>query len=207
MARRVDPERTALRRAEITRAAAGLFGSRGYDRTTAADIGRAAGISSASVFYYFADKQAVFRSIFEEDLPAVRMLVERHACDPSPLAAILAIVEDQVAPAADRVAPGLLVELLRTVDRDAELAAVVVETAAVLGAGLAAQIRRGALAGEIVDDLAGDRAAETAVWIQALIDSAFLTAVPGRDPRPAVRRIVAAYLTTPDPTDPERSSP
>ncbi len=197
MARRVDPERTAARRAEITAAAAELFAARGFDRTTAADIARAAGISSGSVFYYFADKQAIFRAIFEADIPAAHEQVQRHAESPSALAGILATVEELAAEARWPGAAGLMVELLRVIDRDEQLQEIVGGVAAVRAAGLRALVRRAAADGEIAADLAGAQADETARWIQAVVDAAFLIAEPGRDPVPHVRRIVRGYLVSP----------
>ncbi|MGI5125418.1 TetR/AcrR family transcriptional regulator [Pseudonocardia sp. CA-107938] len=197
MARRVDPERTAARRAAIVAAAGELFATRGFDGTTAADIGRAAGISAASVFYYFPDKQSIFRAIFAADLPAAEEQVRRHADSPSALAGILATVEEMAAEARWSGAAGLMVELLRVINRDEQLQEIVGTVAAVQAAGLAALIRRAGDAGEIAPDLAGEQADETAAWIQGCVDAAFLTAEPGRDPVPHVRRIVRGYLITP----------
>src|SRR3954470_20150489 len=121
MARRVDPERTAARRAAITAAAAALFARRGFERPPAADIARAAGISSGSVFYYFPDKQAIFRAVFAADLPLAREQVERHADSPPPLAGILAPVDELAAEAGGPGATGLMIELLRVIDRDEQL--------------------------------------------------------------------------------------
>lgn len=157
----MDPERTAARRAAIADAAAGLFATRGFDRTSAADIARAAGISSGSVFSYVADKQAVFRSIFEQDVVRVGELVERHSGAASPLAAILAIVEEQAGEAREPGATGLMVELLRRIGHDAQLQ-LVGETAAILNGGLAWLVQRASDAGEIVADLACEQTAETA---------------------------------------------
>ena len=197
MARRVDPERTAARRAEITAAAAELFAARGFDRTTAADIARAAGISSGSVFYYFADKQAIFRAIFEADIPAAHEQVQRHAESPSALAGILATVEELAAEARWPGAAGLMVELLRVIDRDEQLQEIVGGVAAVRAAGLRALVRRAAARRRDRRGPGGAQADETARWIQAVVDAAFLIAEPGRDPVPHVRRIVRGYLVSP----------
>jgi AcrR family transcriptional regulator len=197
VARRVDPERTAARRAQITAAAAELFARRGFERTTASDIARAAGISSGSVFYYFPDKQAIFRAIFAADLPLAHEQVQRYADSPSALAGILATVDELAAEASWPGATGLMIELLRVIDRDEQLQEIIGGVAAVRGAGLEALVRRAAAAGEIAADLAGEQAAETSRWIQSVVDAAFLVAEPGRDPVPHVRRIVRGYLTQP----------
>lgn len=191
MARTVDPERTAARRAAITVAAGKLFAEQGFEGTTAAQIARDAGLSAGSVFYYFADKRAVFRAIFEEDIPVSTALVERTAKATDPVAAILAMVDALAVDALSPHASGILVELLRQVDRDPELAEVVAANAAIVHGGLTALIDRGIQAGSVDDELAPE---EAATWVQSIIDSAYLTADPARDPRPMLRRIVSRFL-------------
>lgn len=198
MARTVDPARTRDRRDAISTAAAGLFASKGFDQTTAAEIARAAGLSSGSVFYYFADKRAVFRSIFEADLPAAREMVARHAGSADPLGSVLAIVDELGGPAQDPSAAGILVELLRQIDHDEQLQHVIAQTTDVVRDGLAALIRQGQAAGALDKGL---DPAEAAGWVQNIVDGAFLSADPERDPRPMLRRIVAAFLTTPAPIE------
>ncbi|HLT68072.1 MAG TPA: helix-turn-helix domain-containing protein, partial [Microbacterium sp.] len=73
-ARRVDPERVAWKREQIIVEAGRLFSRQGYERTSVADIARAVGVSQASIFYYFTDKAALFRAIFERDLPVAEAL-------------------------------------------------------------------------------------------------------------------------------------
>lgn len=174
-------------------AAAELFARRGFENTSAADIAKAAGISSGSVFYYFADKRALFRSVFERDLPASRELVERHAGG-EPVASILAMADTLAAEAMDPLAPGTLVELLRQVDKDPELARVVIENTEILQRGFAALVERGISTG-VVDPVLEPR--EAAAWIQTVIDGVFLTAEPDRDPRPMLRRTITRFLAPP----------
>lgn len=194
MARTTDPERTRARRETISAAAAGLFATNGFEKTTAADIAREAGLSSGTVFYYFADKRAVFRSIFEADLPASREMIARHAGSTDPLGSILAIVDELGAPAQNPHARGILVELLRQIGHDPELQVVIVQTTEVVRDGLAALVDRGREAGVIDPRL---DATEAAAWIQTIVDGAFLGSDPDRDPRPMLRRIVTAFLIAP----------
>ncbi|MDA3644939.1 TetR/AcrR family transcriptional regulator [Saccharopolyspora indica] len=193
MARTADPERAAARREAIMRAATVLFAERGFESTSAAEIAKAAGLSSGSVFYYFTDKRAVFRAIFEQDLPATRELVARHA-DGDPLASILAMVDALAADAMDPLAPGILVEIVRQVGKDPELAQVITETAAIQHAGFAALVERGIRAGAIDPALDPGEAAQ---WIQVAIDGAFLNADPDHDPRPMLRRMITRFLSRP----------
>lgn len=192
MPRTVDPQRVARRREEITLAAARLFGTQGYDRTTVADIAREAALSAASVFYYFPDKATVFRAVFERDLPLAQALIARHESNEDPVAAILAIVSEQARDAAEPSAPGLLIELLRRVEHDPELAVVVTRTAEVLHQGLAALIARGIGLGAIDPRL---DPAQAAAWLLNIVDACYLNARPGHDPTGHLRRTVLAYLT------------
>ncbi|PRX44508.1 TetR family transcriptional regulator [Prauserella shujinwangii] len=194
MPRPVDLERSAARREAITVAAADLFARHGFENTTATDIARAAGLSSGTVFYYFTDKRAVFRSIFERDIPVLRELVDRAlACD-DPVAAVLTMVDELAADALDPNASGILVELLRQIDRDPELLRVVTGNDAILLDGFTTLIERGIEAGAVDPGL---DAREAAAWIVHLVDAAYLGADPARDPRPMLRRLVTRFLAPP----------
>lgn len=49
----------------ILDAAERLFAERGFARTTIKEIGRAAGVNSALLYYYFADKDRLYRAVLE----------------------------------------------------------------------------------------------------------------------------------------------
>ncbi|WP_067839157.1 TetR/AcrR family transcriptional regulator [Nocardia lijiangensis] len=193
MARSIDPQRVAERRSAITHSAAELFATHGYERTTAAQIARAAGLSSGSVFYYFADKAAVFRSIFELSIPEHTELIARHIDRTDCLDAILDIVDALAGESLDPVAPGLMVELLRRLDQDEELTAVVLEDARLSAAALTTLLERGIAQGHIDP---GFEPAETARWILSIVDATFLNADPEQpyDPRPLVRATISRLL-------------
>ncbi|WJZ00588.1 HTH-type transcriptional regulator MtrR [Corynebacterium hansenii] len=194
MARRVDPKRVARKREQITVAATKLFSTRGYENTSVADIARAAGISQASVFYYFTDKAALFRSIFERDLPAAERLIARHAEAAQPVPAILNVLDELGKEAADPGASGMVVELLRRVEHDPELVTVVARTTEILTDGLAELISRGISDGSIAEDL---DPVETAMWLQAIVDATYLNARPGYSPTAELRRTALGYLAPP----------
>lgn len=175
-------------------AAAPLFAQHGFEATTAGQIAKAAGVSSGSVFYYFEDKRAVFRAVFERDLPQSRALIERALAEPDPFAALLVIVDTIAAEAMDPIAFGLMIELLRQIGRDEELVSVVTDNDALIVDGLAELIRRATDTGHV--DPALDPA-EAARWIQTMIDGSFLSADPSRDPRPMLRRAVSRFLAPP----------
>ncbi|MEE2058877.1 TetR/AcrR family transcriptional regulator [Rhodococcus artemisiae] len=192
MARTVDPELQAQRRNAITDAAATLFAEHGYDATPVTAIAKAAGVSSGTVFHYFGDKRGVFRAIFERDLPESQAMIERYRDAVDPLAAILDIVAELVEPASDPLASGLVVEVIRQVTHDPQLAVILEETDAVVNRGLSDLLRRAH--GRIDPSLDPDA---TATWIRAITDSAFLyadnpTAVAPVD---TMRTVIHRYLT------------
>lgn len=192
MARSADPELQARRRDAITDAAAVLFAERGYDATPITAIAKAAGVSSGTVFHYFSDKRGVFRAIFERDLPESRSMIERYQDAADPLAAVLDIVAELVEPASDPLAAGLVVEVMRQVTHDPQLAVVLDETDAVVNRGLSDLLRR---AHDRIDPSLDPDA--TATWIRAITDSAFLYAdnPAATAPVDTMRTVVHRYLT------------
>lgn len=193
MARTVDPQLHRQRRTAVTEAAARLFAARGFARTTTAEVARAAGISTGTLFYYFPDKQAIFRAIFEQDLPASRRLFDEHADTDDPVASILDVVTELAAPARDEVAPGLLVELLRQVGEDPQLVEIVTTNDEIVQNGLAMLIAKAAERGRADPEL---DAHEAARWIRTVIDAVYLNAgnTPDTDPLPMLRLIVSRFL-------------
>jgi hypothetical protein len=86
-----------------------------------------------------------------------------------------------------------MVELLRRVDHDEELAAVMMEDARISAAALTGLLERGIEQGDIDP---GFEPAETARWILSIVDAAFLNADPEHpgDPRPLVCATVSRLL-------------
>ncbi|GAA2093438.1 MULTISPECIES: TetR/AcrR family transcriptional regulator [Brevibacterium] len=196
MARPVDPARAAQRRAAIIGAAAQLFAMQGYASTSAAQIARAAGVSSGTVFYHFGDKAAVFRAIFEADRPDAEAALARASAFRNPLTGALWLLEQQAADAGSPYAAGLVVELLRRAGEDPQLLEVVEGTAETLRTGLAEMLRSAAERG-LVADLGDPEAA--AAWLLAIVDAAFLNGGEGRDVTGEVRRTALGYLGAGDP--------
>jgi AcrR family transcriptional regulator len=193
MARTVNHEQQQIRREAITSAAAALFARQGFAETSTADIARAAGISTGSLFYYFPDKAAIFRAIFEQDIPESRRLFEAHDQTDDPAASILDVVATLANPARDELASGLLVELLRRAGNDPQLMEIVVANEAIVQDGFASLVRRAAV-NEQVDK--GLDPAAAATWIRKIIDAVYLNAGDGADvdPIPMLRLIIARFL-------------
>ncbi|NMD94056.1 TetR/AcrR family transcriptional regulator [Rhodococcus sp. BL-253-APC-6A1W] len=194
MARTVDPQRVAERRAAILTAAASLFASNGFEGTTIAAVARKAGMSPGNVFHYFPDKAALFRGLFEQSIVEFAELVEQHAHRPDPVPALLDLIEAQVGEALDPVAPGLMVEVLRRVGHDDELTRLVTAEEELAFTTYRALLERADAAGDIDSGFDLDA---TARWLIAIVDAAFLHADPDNsaDPRPLVRLTITRLLT------------
>ncbi|HAF73434.1 MAG TPA: TetR/AcrR family transcriptional regulator, partial [Corynebacterium variabile] len=149
MARKVDPEKVAQKKAEIAEVAARLFATNGFESTSVAQVAREVGTSPASIFYYFPDKASLFRAPFEADLPAAEKLIEQHRNTDNPLASILVILSELSKDAAYPYAQGMLVESLRRMGHDPELVAASEKVAAVQRKGLTHLIRRSINAGQV----------------------------------------------------------
>ncbi|MDN6477669.1 TetR/AcrR family transcriptional regulator [Corynebacterium variabile] len=191
MARKVDPEKVAQKKAEIAEVAARLFATNGFESTSVAQVAREVGTSPASVFYYFPDKASLFRAPFEADLPAAEKLIEQHRNTDNPLASILDILSELSKDAAYPYAQGMLVESLRRMGHDPELVAASEKVAAVQRKGLTDLIRRSINAGQVDVILDPDH---TAGWLMTVVDACYLNAEPGHDPSPEVRRTAQGYL-------------
>lgn len=191
MARKVDPEKVAQKKAEIAEVAARLFATNGFESTSVAQVAREVGTSPASIFYYFPDKASLFRAPFEADLPAAEKLIEQHRNTDNPLASILVILSELSKDAAYPYAQGMLVESLRRMGHDPELVAASEKVAAVQRKGLTHLIRRSINAGQVDAILDPDH---TAGWLMTVVDACYLNAEPGHDPSPEVRRTAQGYL-------------
>ncbi len=155
-------------------------------------IAKAAGVSSGTVFHYFGDKRGVFRAIFERDLPESREMIERYRDAEDPLAAILDIVAELVEPASDPLAAGLVIEVIRQVAHDPQLAVILEETDAIVNRGISDLLRR---AHDRIDPSLDPDA--TSTWIRAITDSAFLYAdnPAATAPVDTMRTVIHRYLT------------
>ncbi len=78
--------RSQRTRAAILDAAEALFAERGFDATRLEDVAERVGIRRASIFYYFKDKQAVYRAVLGEVLSGLHARVEEALSSDAPLA-------------------------------------------------------------------------------------------------------------------------
>ncbi|HUQ60804.1 TetR/AcrR family transcriptional regulator [Lentzea sp.] len=197
--RTVDPVKHAEKKRHITDTAAVLFARKGFDRTTVADICKAARISTGSLFHYFPTKRAIFREIFEQD-GADNAAMFAEARELSPWDGVLLVVDRLSAPALDRAVAGLVVEVVAQASRDPELWELVGHNEQVVRDELAALLRRADDAGQISLPVSAVTAAS---WAQGLVDGLYGRLVdPDFDPARQVmtlRLILSRFVGAPAP--------
>jgi AcrR family transcriptional regulator len=100
-------ERSEATRTKLLAVARELFGRRGYAATAIDDVTGAAGLTKGAFYHHFADKQAIFRAVFEE---TERKLLEAAAAVKAPdawrrfRAGCRAFLEASIDPAVQRIA-------------------------------------------------------------------------------------------------------
>lgn len=166
--RTVDPEKHRQRRQAIVGAAVELFASKGLERTTTAEICRAAGTSTGNLFHYFRSKQEIFYGLFEIDRSEWEVAFGAAEADPDPWAALRQVVDRIAAQAAHPVTAGLLVEVLAQAHRDPRTADLVAEGDRRMVRGVARLIERLRAADRADPELPDEVAAR---WVLTLTDA------------------------------------
>lgn len=199
MARTVNPEQHRARRLQIIEAAVVCFATKGFERTTVADICRTAGISTGNLFHYFPTKAAIFAAVFEEDTREITEFFERHEGTADPWGAVLAFLDRAAAEASSRYAPGLVAAVIGY-QGDPEFNAVLEHNEKVQRTGLTTLIAAAQSQGRIRTDL---EPARLAGWVALLIDGFFgrILADGTFDPAaeaPMLRQVVERMAAAPD---------
>ncbi|MGW0538584.1 TetR/AcrR family transcriptional regulator [Streptomyces sp. NPDC003032] len=185
--RTVDPARRRARRRHIVNTAAALFAARGFERTTTAEICKAAGMSAGNLFHYFPNKRAIFHAVFEDAehdgaTKAERLAAARTADDP--WTALLDTVDLLAAPAAEPLVPALVMEAMIQAYRDPELEVLLSRDNDEERSTITTLLHNAAAAGQIDPTLDPD---DTAAWIMALIAALYTSAATDRSFTPAAQ--------------------
>lgn len=119
------PSNTAERRAQIVQGLMTSMAERGYERSTIADIARAAGLSPGLVHYHFAAKRDVLVALVEQLGAQVRARFEERAPDRGARARLRAFLDAYVAtgPGADPRAVACWVGIAAEAVRDPDVRA------------------------------------------------------------------------------------
>jgi AcrR family transcriptional regulator len=169
--RRTQEARSSATRTALVAVARELFGNRGFHAVPADEIVRAAGVTRGALYHHYADKQGLFRAVFEQ--------VERE---------VSAGVEVALATAPDigRGMPAVLGAFLDACDRPEVRQICLVDAPSVLGWSTWREIEAGhglgLLAGALERALAGgllrphDPAILAQLLLSAMIEAALLIA-------------------------------
>lgn len=79
--RRTNRERTGATRAALMAAARALFIEKSYAETATPEIVAAAGVTRGALYHHFADKQALFRAVVEQEAADVAAAIGHAAPD------------------------------------------------------------------------------------------------------------------------------
>ncbi len=141
------------RRHQILDAAERLFAGQGFARTTIKQIGRAAGVNSALLYYYFADKDQLYREVLQRFVAGLVARTMSGSAAGPPDARLRAFVEAQAQTLMEHPhAPRLLVREM--IDYDAAHAVEQIQHLSVTGfRRLCDLIEEGQRAGIFRDDL------------------------------------------------------
>ena len=102
--RRSNRDRTEATRADLVRAARKLFTEKSYAETGTPEIVAAAGVTRGALYHHFADKQALFAAVVEQEAAAVA--AEIDDASPPSLSARDALIAGSDAYLAAMQAPG-----------------------------------------------------------------------------------------------------
>ncbi|MFC3450239.1 TetR/AcrR family transcriptional regulator [Amycolatopsis speibonae] len=191
--RTVDPAKHEAKRRAILDAAAWCFSEKGFEKTTTAEICRAAGISTGSLFHYFPNKRAVFVGIFEQDGDETTALIAAARELEDPWEAILHVLFQVSEQLLQPVAARLVLEVAAQCARDAELAGLVQGNDRVLRDGLVGLVTRAVDAGRIDPGLDPKTAAS---WLVALVDAPLSRVILEPDLDPTAELAVMKVLIT-----------
>src|SRR5262249_37274265 len=73
----LETEQRLARRAEVLEAAAGLFASKGFAKTTVADVAKEPGLGAPALYFYYASKEALLFAVLERAMVQLNETLEQ----------------------------------------------------------------------------------------------------------------------------------
>ncbi|KQU88099.1 TetR family transcriptional regulator [Ensifer sp. Root31] len=197
--RKVDPEKHEAKRQEILAAAITCFASKGFHRTSTAEICVAAGMSSGNLFHYFPSKQAIIAAIVEMEGKEVTAYFRGIDHSSNLLEELLHFLDMVLDRGADEAYLKLALEIAAEAMRDEQIGALAAKNDAELQNALNSLLRNAAARGQIDPSL---DPADTARWISALIDGVFNRiavdpAFRAQEKREMMRLLITRFLQPP----------
>ncbi|RSM84095.1 TetR family transcriptional regulator [Amycolatopsis sp. WAC 01375] len=194
--RTVDPAKHEAKRRAILDAAAGCFAMKGFEKTTTAEICRAAGISTGSLFHYFPNKRAVFVGIFEQDADETAALLAAAEEIEDPGEAILQVITHVSEQLLHPVIAKLVLEVAAQCSRDGDLARLIQRNDRALRDGLVGLVTRAVDTGRIDP---GFDPKTVASWLVALVDAPLSRVIlePDLDPKAelaVMKELISRFL-------------
>jgi AcrR family transcriptional regulator len=106
---KVSPDRLRARRQQILDGARACFARHGYEGATVRVLEEEIGLSRGAIFHHFADKEALFLAVAEQDAAAMRQTVTEHG--------LVQVMREMIAaPDAERI--GTQLEIARRLRTD-----------------------------------------------------------------------------------------
>ena len=106
---KVSPDRLRARRQQILDGARACFARHGYEGATVRVLEEEIGLSRGAIFHHFADKEALFLAVAEQDAAAMRQTVAEHG--------LVQVMREMIAaPDAERI--GTQLEIARRLRTD-----------------------------------------------------------------------------------------
>lgn len=194
--RKIDPEKHEARRQHILKAALACFSTKGFHRTSTAEICAEAGMSPGNLFHYFPNKQAIIAAIVDAERSDTAAYFADALKADDLFGELLGFLDIVLGLAADPAYARLALDISGEAMRDADIGERVARGDAELRAALAALIAAAGARGQVDRTIDPPAAAR---WLAALVDGVFGRVAVDPDFRPKdeaamLRLIVTRFL-------------
>jgi AcrR family transcriptional regulator len=167
---RVSPDRLKARRQQILDGARACFARHGYEGATVRVLEEEIGLSRGAIFHHFADKEALFLAVAEQDAAAMRQTVTEHG--------LVQVMREMIAaPDAQRI--GTQLEIARRLRTDPDFRAAWQPQQASLGAAVRDRLRQQRQLGTLRADAEIDQVASYLELVMEGLTAHLAAGLPG----------------------------